>query len=368
MSVNINDPAYDVLNTYAILAYSGITAAGFLGVSNGFYGSSPIPSYTGVIMGTPGTTTNNGIAQTQLTDLVSAINAVATNFPLTSVATGEVTYVSGKYVSSSLVTYGPGTSIILDPGSNPNAQFFFIGAPGITFDSISSIAFKTGTGGSFSNVYWLTNNGIISFTGSSPPLIQGIFIGSSKVTFALPSTIIGRVYAQTENVTFGGSGQSFVDGSMPIVCYAKGSLILTEREYTPIENIKVGDKIVVKGKIHDVEYFYQEEEVLKSVVWVGSFEVNNMSNESCPICIKANAFEENVPFEDLYVSPSHRILFNDRMTEARDLINGETVFQDLTKESVEYYHIEVKDHSVIYANGILSESYFDAENRNVFNF
>lgn len=364
MSVNIAD--YPTLNTYAVLASSGITSATGTTVSNGFYGSSPTESYPG-ISGTPGTTANNGTAQTQLTALVGAINAVAPNLPLTSVATGAVTYTPGKYVSASLVTYGSGTSIILDPGSNPNAQFFFIGAPGITFNSVSSIDFKSGTSGSFSNVFWLTSNGIISFTGTSPTLISGIFIGSSKVTFASPSTIVGRVYAQTENVTFDGVGaSSFVNGTMPVVCYAKGSLILTERGYIPIEHINAGDKIVVKGKVHDVEYYSEEEETLKSVAWIGNFQVNNMSNDSCPICIKANAFGENTPFEDLYVSPAHRILFNDRMVEARDLINGETIFQDLTRESIEYYHIEVEDHSVIYANGILAESYFDAENRYVF--
>jgi len=34
--------------------------------------------------------------------------------------------------------------------------------------------------------------------------------------------------------------------------------------------------------------------------------------------------------------------------------------------NVEYYHLECKDHYTIYANGVLSEKYFDANNRGVF--
>lgn len=33
-------------------------------------------------------------------------------------------------------------------------------------------------------------------------------------------------------------------------CYSKGTLILTNQGYVPIENIKKGDKVIVKGKIY----------------------------------------------------------------------------------------------------------------------
>lgn len=52
--------------------------------------------------------------------------------------------------------------------------------------------------------------------------------------------------------------------------------------------------------------------------------------------------------------------------EAKDLVNGTTIFQDESFSSIEYYHVEVKDHSVINANGILAESYFDSDNRVIF--
>jgi len=54
------------------------------------------------------------------------------------------------------------------------------------------------------------------------------------------------------------------------------------------------------------------------------------------------------------------------MVTASSLINGDTIYQDNLIEEVEYYHLECRQHCVIFANGVLAESYFDANNRYVF--
>jgi len=55
------------------------------------------------------------------------------------------------------------------------------------------------------------------------------------------------------------------------------------------------------------------------------------------------------------------------MVMANNLINGTTIYQDNECKNVEYYHLECKYHSAIYANGILAETYLDtANNRNIF--
>ena len=75
---------------------------------------------------------------------------------------------------------------------------------------------------------------------------------------------------------------------------------------------------------------------------------------------------ENCPFQDLYVSPEHSLLLNDKMVVASSIINGNTIYQDTECNSVEYYHLECKHHCAIFANGILAESYLDTNNRYVF--
>lgn len=51
---------------------------------------------------------------------------------------------------------------------------------------------------------------------------------------------------------------------------------------------------------------------------------------------------------------------------ARMLVNGRSIFYDRTITSYDYYHIETEKHSVIMADGMLTESYLDTGNRHLF--
>ena len=91
-----------------------------------------------------------------------------------------------------------------------------------------------------------------------------------------------------------------------------------------------------------------------------------LNDKSFPICITAHAFGVNAPFENLFVSPGHRMLIDDKMVLAESLVNGTTIFQDCNHIEVEYYHLELESHSAIVANGVLAESYLDFDNRVIF--
>ena len=55
------------------------------------------------------------------------------------------------------------------------------------------------------------------------------------------------------------------------------------------------------------------------------------------------------------------------MVLARDIVNGETIYQDNECNSIEYYHLELQEHSAISVNGVLCESFLDVDNlKNVF--
>ena len=77
---------------------------------------------------------------------------------------------------------------------------------------------------------------------------------------------------------------------------------------------------------------------------------------------------KNLPFKDLYVSPDHSLLLNGTMVSAKHMVNRTTIYQDEDLESVEYYHLECKNHRAIFANGILSETYLVLNNRDVFDY
>ena len=130
-----------------------------------------------------------------------------------------------------------------------------------------------------------------------------------------------------------------------------------------IEDLNEDDMIVSKGTIHR-EKFYPKFR-FSPIVWKGHFFTHGLDNDSAPILIRKDALGKNKPFEDLYVSPGHRIQCKDRMVMACSLINGTTITRQECDEVI-YYHIELDKHSVISANGLSAESYLDVDNRNTF--
>jgi len=363
MSTNINNSAYSVLNTYAVLASSGITTINTTTITNGVYGTPGGIGIVGTFIGTLDGGGNATVAQTQLTALVNAISGTGITSYITG-GGGIITYMPGRYNGSSTIIYNSGTNIILDAQGNNAAQFFFTAVSAITFTSVASITLINGA--SNCNVFWLAGSAI-GFTGTSPISIPGIFIAGSTISFDNTSNVLGRLYAQTQNVTFSGISSVNATCTQNIVCYRKGTLIFTDEGYVPIEKMKVGDKVVTKGKIIDFTYIDKDADLqLQSVIWVGKFKVVDLNEESRPICIEKNALDQNYPFEDLYVSPEHSLLLNGKIVVVWTLINGKRIYQDRQCENVEYYHLECKDHYAIFANGVLSETYFDANNRGVF--
>jgi hypothetical protein len=85
-----------------------------------------------------------------------------------------------------------------------------------------------------------------------------------------------------------------------------------------------------------------------------------------PIRIAAGALSDGVPARDLRVSPEHALYIDGVLVPAECLVNGATIVQDQTAERVEYFHVELDTHDVIFAEGAAAESYADCNNRNVF--
>jgi hypothetical protein len=85
-----------------------------------------------------------------------------------------------------------------------------------------------------------------------------------------------------------------------------------------------------------------------------------------PICVAAGALGEGLPRRDLWVSPNHALYLEGVLIEARDLVNGVSIFQASSVESVEYFHIELAEHDLLVAEGVLAESYIDDDNRGLF--
>jgi Hint domain len=148
-----------------------------------------------------------------------------------------------------------------------------------------------------------------------------------------------------------------------VPCYCAGTLIATARGDKPVEDLKVGDAVMtMAGLARPIRWIGRRS-------YAGRFIRGN--KDILPVCIKAGALADNVPRRDPWISPHHAMYFKDRrpegvLTEAKDLVNGVSIVQAERVEKVEYFHVELDTHDVIIAEGALSESYIDDDDRLLF--
>lgn len=351
-------------NTGATITFSATTTVVNGSVSAGNGTLSPAGAAgTGATVVLPSATqaVNGGAA---LGELITNINALA---PSTSIGTAlaTTTFTAGVYKSATNLV-GTDQTITFNAAGNSSAQFFIIAEDYITLTNIKMVLQN---GAQATNIYWLANGaeGITYTTNTTGiPEVDGTFISDQGFTMtAFASTpalnFYGAAFSQNAAITFTGP----ITISPNVVCYLKGTKILTENGYVNVEDLSVFDYLVVNGKIVDNSNLEKyNEPVLELITWIGSFKPPYFNEKSLPICIKAGALGENVPFEDLYVSPGHRVMVDDQFVLGSSLVNGTTIFQVESidsLDSLEYYHFEMEYHSAVLANGVLSESYFDAD-------
>ncbi|QCE33400.1 hypothetical protein FAI41_07310 [Acetobacteraceae bacterium] len=159
------------------------------------------------------------------------------------------------------------------------------------------------------------------------------------------------------------SFQVWDDGGTAVIvydqCFLRGTLISTPRGEIEIQHLKAGDTVwaLVDGK-----------EIERKITATRS--KRNQINRNLPIdlagwsvCIKAGAFGEGLPKRDLRVTPEHSFVFHNRLVPVRMLINGRTIYYDTSLAHFEFFHIETEPHSIIRAEGVLTESWLNTEER-----
>jgi len=140
------------------------------------------------------------------------------------------------------------------------------------------------------------------------------------------------------------------------LCFCAGTMIKTARGEVAVQDLAVGDRIATQdGQI-------------RSIRWIGSrqddmekYPVDRL-HEFQPICFKAGSLGPNSPRKDLYVSPLHGMFVDGVRICAFLLVNDRSIVRAKDIKVVEYFHIELDEHSILNANGAWSESYFEYNN------
>jgi hypothetical protein len=142
-------------------------------------------------------------------------------------------------------------------------------------------------------------------------------------------------------------------------CFLKGTKISTPSGDRLVQNLRIGDEVqTLAGR--------------KTIKWIG---YNKFTKEEgrawqdsvMPIHVARFAIDDHTPYRDLYLSPLHCVFFNEALIPVMYLINETSIAQGTPSEmsAMEYYHVELDTHEVIYAEGALVESY-DGSNRDNF--
>ncbi|MFT8723677.1 MAG: Hint domain-containing protein [Acetobacter malorum] len=146
------------------------------------------------------------------------------------------------------------------------------------------------------------------------------------------------------------------------VCFLSGSMIQTPNGEVAVETLRLGDEVLAY-----VDGLPQS----RRVVWAGKSHATvrphlELTEAGYPVRILKDAISAGVPHKDMLITPEHCLFFNGRFVPARMLVNGSSIFYDTSITSYDYYHVETEQHSVLCADGMLTESYLDTGNRRTF--
>lgn len=181
---------------------------------------------------------------------------------------------------------------------------------------------------------------LLMFVGELPPAAQDLWV----VRAAIDRT-------ETGSNTKGAGG---------VICFTPGTRILTPDGSRLIEDLRPGDRILTKDN------------GTQDVLWNGMRRMTGARLYAMPhlrpIRFKAGALGIDRPDQDLLVSPQHRMLlagasaralFNvpEVLVKAEDLMNDHTICVDHALREVTYIHILLDRHSIIWANGLETESF-----------
>ncbi|WP_086632077.1 Hint domain-containing protein [Commensalibacter intestini] len=212
----------------------------------------------------------------------------------------------------------------------------YIIMPGVKTSDVTNVSYEDANGNANGDYITLSlNNG-------------------NKIVMNIPG-----IESEGYNLNYNADGDLYFE-----VCFLAGSMIKTPKGEVAVEDLRIGDKILTFN-------WQQNKEEIQSVRWVGNkaATVNPTRHDDeagYPVRILKDAIAEGVPSKDLLITPEHCLFFDGKFTPARMLVNGYSIYYDYSITNYTYYHIETESHAVIWANGMLTESYLDTGNQTQF--
>ncbi|MFN3972658.1 MAG: Hint domain-containing protein [Gemmobacter sp.] len=184
--------------------------------------------------------------------------------------------------------------------------------------------------------------------------------GPLRVTFADDNPENGSVtfYDPADPAVVTGT-LTFVNIENVIPCFTPGTLIATPRGEVPVEELRVGDRVVSRDNgIQDIRWVGA-----KHLDWAALCANPHLK----PVLIRQGSLGNGLPERDMMVSPNHRMLVaNDRtalyfedhevLVAAKHLVGANGV-HSVDAAGTTYLHMMFDRHEVVLANGAWTESF-----------
>lgn len=288
--------------------------------------------------------------------------------------------VSGAHIGSGaeMVVYAGGTTVDTLINGSPDTALDYVSSGATAINTIISGAAKTEARLTIESGAVLSNTSIgqhgeivisgLKYDAGGYTYVQGgtLYVVEDGQTW---STGLNGVYRAGTGAKAGattGSADDFYllndgNGNTMIVytCFLPGSMIRLEQGEVAVEHVKRGDKICVF--VDGREEIRTVKTVRKGMTKVETHQPDDIAGWA--VQIDKDAFAPNVPNRDLFVTPEHCFYFEGRFIPARMLVNGQTIRYDKSQDVFDYYHVETEQHSVIWANNALTESYLETGER-----
>jgi hypothetical protein len=257
---------------------------------------------------------------------------------------------------------------LTDAGTTTIGTFWFSWVPGQDFMAVSPTSIVDPTGWTHIVTNFGSSDGFAiqwTATSSASYLQSGqTLTGFSFVSSSTPAQISGNsvFFPSTPVLTsFVYSQGPFSDGGVEFTvspaCFLAGTRILTTRGEVAVEDLRRDDRIMtVSGED-------------RPLIWRGSRTIDCKQHKHprnvWPVRIARDAIASGQPARDLFVSPDHAVFLDGMLIPARCLVNGKTIVQ-VPMGHVEYFHVELDRHDVLWAEGLPAESYLDTGDRDAF--
>ncbi len=147
------------------------------------------------------------------------------------------------------------------------------------------------------------------------------------------------------------------------MCFLKGTTIRTADGDRKIEDLAVGD--LLPGFFGGTS----------PIQWIGRYSFKKSDptkawvNDVLPVRVARSALGPDVPYADLCITRGHALLIDGVLVPVCNLINGTTIalYEARGFDELEYFHVKLERHDVIYAEGAPCETLVNVD-ENAVNF